>query len=320
MEAPDSELFETSLRHALDRQSGAALDQALDDLGWRDALTTDAEAAVSVLFALQGFGNASSSALSEVVAFALGCEDARDAAVVLPALGQSVPPGRLTDGTLTVRGLSLVPLMARPTMVVVARVDGHDRSFDIATADLTWRHPEGLDSPLGLVEVEGEDLTVGAGPPLDAGAWSTAVALAQVALAHELVGAARQMLELARAHALERIQFGRPISDFQAVRHRLAETLVAIETAQSMLEAAWRDQSAITAAMAKALAGRGTRTAARHCQQVLAGIGFTTEHEFHRYVGRVFVLDQLFGTARSLTKDLGVHLLESRQLMALPPL
>ena len=319
MDAADRQLFEASLRHALDTHSGAALDQALDDLGWRDALTTDVESAVSVLFELQGSGNASSAALSEVLASALGSGDDRGAAVVLPALGQTVPPGRLNDGTLRVRGLSQVSLMARPAMVVVAPVEGRDRSFDVATADLTCRQPEGLDRRLGLVEVEGTELSVGAGWPLS-GAWSTAVALAQMALAHEMVGAARKMLDLARAHALARVQFGQPISDFQAVRHRLADTLVAIETAQSMLEAAWRDQSAETAAMAKALAGRGTRVAARHCQQVLAGIGFTTEHDFHHYVRRVFVLDQLFGTARSLTRNLGAHLLESRQLLALPPL
>ena len=53
-----------------------------------------------------------------------------------------------------------------------------------------------------------------------------------------------------------------------------------------------------TAAMAKAIAGRSARTAARHCQQVLAGIGFTTEHALHRYVRRVLVLDELFGSAR----------------------
>jgi hypothetical protein len=320
MDAADRALFEASLRHALDTQSGTTLDQALDDLGWRDALTIDAEAAVSVLFAMQGYGNTTSSALSDVVACALGCEGAGEAAVVWPALGQSVPPGRLTDGTLTVGGLSPVSLTGRPTMVVVAVADGRDHFFHIATPDLTVRHPEGLDPRLGLVKVEGEGLTVGSGTSLEAGAWSAAVALAQVALAHELVGAARRMLDLARAHALGRIQFDRPISDFQAVRHRLAETFVAIEAAQAMLEAAWRDQSADTAAMAKALAGRGAHTAARHCQQVLAGIGFTTEHDFHHFVRRAFVLNQLFGTARSLTKDLGVHLLESRQLMALPPL
>ena len=173
MDTSDRALFEASVRHALDGQSGAALDQALDDLGWRDALTTDAEAAVSVLFALQGYGNTTSSALSEVVALALGCEGATEAAVVWPALGQSAPPGRQTDGTLTVRGLSLVSLTGRPTMVVVAPADGHDQSFHIATADLTVRHPEGLDPRLGLVNVEGEGLAVGAGSPLEAGAWSS---------------------------------------------------------------------------------------------------------------------------------------------------
>jgi Acyl-CoA dehydrogenase, C-terminal domain len=319
MDADERHLFEASLRHALNRHAGVALDQALDHLGWRDALTTDVRAAVSVLFELQGSGNSSSAALSEVVACALGSADERGAAVVLPALGQSLPPGRLTDGRLRVRGLSQVSLMARPTMVVVAPVEGHDRSFDIATTDLSWRQPEGLDPRLGLVEVEATELAVGTGSPLSGG-WSSAVTLAQVALAHEMVGAARRMLDLARTHALARVQFGQPIGDFQAVRHRLADTLVAIEAAQSLLEAAWRDQSAETAAMAKALAGRGARVAARHCQQVLAGVGFTTEHDFHHYVRRVFVLDQLFGAARSLTRDLGVHLLESRQLLALPPL
>ena len=60
------------------------------------------------------------------------------------------------------------------------------------------------------------------------------------------------MLELAREHAVERVQFGQPIGRFQAVRHRLADTLVVIETAAAMLDAAWLDQSPQTAAMAKA--------------------------------------------------------------------
>ena len=137
---------------------------------------------------------------------------------------------------------------------------------------------------------------------------------------HELVGAARAMLELARAHALDRIQFGQPIGRFQAVRHRLADTLVAVEAADAALDAAWEDPSPPAAAMAKALAGRGARTAARHAQQVLAGIGFTTEHDLHRYVRRVLVLDQLVGAGRALTTDLGHQLLASRQLPPLPPL
>src|SRR3546814_10897643 len=71
--------------------------------------------------------------------------------------------------------------------------------------------------------------------------------------------------------------------------------------------------------MAKSLAGRGARLTAKHCQQVLAGIGFTTEHDLHRYVRRVLVLDELFGSARALTKDLGEQLLATSQLPPLLP-
>ena len=135
--------------------------------------------------------------------------------------------------------------------------------------------------------------------------WPAAVALGQLALGHELVGAGRAMLELARTHALERMQFGRPIGTFQAVRHRLAESLVAVEAAAALLDAAWEDPSPVTAAMAKAFAGRSARTVARHCQQVLAGIGFTTEHPLHLSVRRTIVLDQLLGAGSLLTRQLG---------------
>ena len=128
------------------------------------------------------------------------------------------------------------------------------------------------------------------------------MALGQLALGHELVGLARAMLELARRHALDRVQFGRPIGSFQAVRHRLAESLVALEAADGLLSAAWEDPSPVTAAMAKGLAGRSARTVARHAQQVLAGIGFTAEHPLHRYVRRTIVLDQLLGASSVLTR------------------
>ena len=72
--------------------------------------------------------------------------------------------------------------------------------------------------------------------------------------------------------------------------------------------------------MAKATAGRSARTAARHCQQVLAGIGFTTEHRLHLYVRRVLLLDELFGASRVLTEALGDQLLQTRELPPLLPL
>ena len=72
--------------------------------------------------------------------------------------------------------------------------------------------------------------------------------------------------------------------------------------------------------MAKAIAGRSGRTVARHAQQVLAGIGFTTEHAFHHHLRRTLVLDGLLGDARSLTIALGEQLLATRQLPGLLPL
>ena len=150
--------------------------------------------------------------------------------------------------------------------------------------------------------------------------WGAAVAAGQLALGHELVGAARTMLELARVHALERMQFGRPIASFQAVRHRLAESLVAIEAAAALLAAAWDEPDPVIAAMAKAVAGRSARTVARHCQQVLAGIGFTTEHTFHRYFRRIVVLDQLLGAGNELTRRLGGDTLVTGTVPATFPL
>ena len=72
--------------------------------------------------------------------------------------------------------------------------------------------------------------------------------------------------------------------------------------------------------MAKAVAGRQAKTTARHCQQVLAGIGFTVEHPFHRYLRRTLALDGLLGTAAQLTTALGVELVDRRRLPPLLPL
>jgi alkylation response protein AidB-like acyl-CoA dehydrogenase len=119
------------------------------------------------------------------------------------------------------------------------------------------------------------------------------------------------MLDLARAHASERVQFGKPIGRFQAVRHRLADALVAIEAAEAALAAAAADPGPETAVLAKAIAGTTARTVATHCQQVLAGIGFTTDHAFHRYLKRTVVLDGLFGSADDLALDIGRRLLAS---------
>ena len=319
MDDDDLELFRRSVRHATEHHTDSELDTALAELGWADALVADPQVSVSVLFELQGVANATSSALDQLLGTSLGLDDPT-AAVVLPAPGRWDPPGRVEGDVVRVRGLGTATLARRPAALVVAITNDPGELALVRVADLARRTVLGVDPSLGLVTVEGEAQSPAAVAALPAPVWTATVATAQLAVGHELVGAARQMLELARVHALERIQFGRPISSFQAVRHRLAETLVAIEMADAALAAAWDDGSPMSASMAKAVAGRAARTAGRHCQQVLAGIGFTTEHPFQRYLRRALMLDQLFGSARNLTKDLGERLVASRRLPDLLPL
>jgi hypothetical protein len=131
---------------------------------------------------------------------------------------------------------------------------------------------------------------------------------ARRALGWWLVGSARAMLALARQHALDRVQFGRPIASFQAIQHRLAETLVAIEGAEATLNLPGDDNPDLTALLAKAAAGTAALAAAKHCQQVLGGIGFTAEHDLHHHVKRALVLDGLLGSSRELTRKAGAGL------------
>lgn len=130
---------------------------------------------------------------------------------------------------------------------------------------------------------------------------------ARRALGWWLVGTSRAMLSLARQHALDRTQFGRPIASFQAVRHRLAETLVAIEGAEAVLQATDASDE-FACLLAKAAAGQAALTTARHCQQVLGGVGFTAEHQLHHHVKRSLVLDGLLGSTRELTRAAGLAL------------
>ena len=313
LEGDDLELFERSLRAATEQHTGDALDAAVAELGWGDALAFDTRAAVSRRFELQGEACARSSALDRVLAFAIGWELDGDTAVVLPPVGSMEAPGAGIDASVSVRGFTTG---ARGSLLVVASTEDGTSAALVDAGALETRAVHGIDPDLGLIEVHGE-VTLADAAPVD---WIAGVQLAQLALGHELVGVSRHALALAREHALERIQFDQPIAKFQAVRHRLADTLVAIETAVAVLDAAWLDPTPVTAAMAKATAGRSARLAAKHCQQVLAGIGFTDEHDLHRFLRRIWTLDQLFGPSAVLTKRLGQDLLVSRELPPLLPL
>ena len=186
---------------------------------------------------------------------------------------------------------------------VVLRAAGRDggRTVALPFAGGSWVVWERTDQPSSAL---GDDLPihrVAQGDPVP-------VAAGRHALGWWLVGAGRAMLSLARQHALDRVQFGRPVASFQAIRHRLAETLVAIEGAESTLVAAADEPDELNFLLAKAAAGQAALTAAGHCQQVLGGIGFTAEHELHRHIKRALVLDAMLGSSRELTREAGAVL------------
>ncbi|MFI0350109.1 acyl-CoA dehydrogenase family protein [Actinomadura sp. 9N407] len=327
MDAETDALLSQSLDRAFKGETATAVDASLEEIGWREALEEEGAAVIPLLFTRQGAANAASGALDDLLTGALGLPAGPDTAFVLPAFGTYAAPGSVRNGSLAVRGLGTVRMRGAARAVVVAEDDGALRAFVVETGELETRPVGGVDPRLGLVTVEGRGIAASGGADVTAG-WADALSAGRAALAHELVGVSRTMLRLAREHAVTRIQFGRPIGSFQAVRHRLADGLVAIESAEAAAGAAIEAAGpgpgvqvpATPAGMAKALAGRNARTVARHCQQVLAGVGFTEEHDFHHCFRRVLTLDGLLGDARSLTRELGEELLRDRRLPAAPPL
>jgi alkylation response protein AidB-like acyl-CoA dehydrogenase len=138
-----------------------------------------------------------------------------------------------------------------------------------------------------------------------------------LALSHQLIGMMDAMKMLALTHALERSQFGRQIGSFQVIRHRLAETHVAIEAARAAAGGAgpMRDHPAhelsdapLASMLAKLIAGRSATKVTAHCQQILAGVGFTSDHPFHRFMKRATVLERILGDTRYLTESVGHRL------------
>ncbi len=135
------------------------------------------------------------------------------------------------------------------------------------------------------------------------GEIARAGAIGQVAIAAELVGVAQRALDMATHYAKEREQFGRPIGSYQAVSHRLADMLWAVEEARSLTYyAGWvadaePESLGLAASMAKARASDAAAAVAHDAIQTFGGIGFTWEHDVHYLLKRAKVSGQLMGTA-----------------------
>ena len=125
--------------------------------------------------------------------------------------------------------------------------------------------------------------------------------LAAVALAAEQVGGAQKVLEMAVEYAKVRVQFGRPIGSFQAIKHKCADMLLEVESAKSAAyygmwcASEMNDELPSTASLAKAYCSEAYFHAAAENIQIHGGIGFTWEHPAHLYFKRAKSSELLFG-------------------------
>ncbi|TDP39426.1 acyl-CoA dehydrogenase family protein [Nocardia ignorata] len=128
--------------------------------------------------------------------------------------------------------------------------------------------------------------------------------IAWAALAAEQVGAARRCLEMTVEYTSARVQFGRPIGSFQALKHRMADMYVLVESAESAALlaaqslAAGSDSAAEDVWVARTYCTEAFSTVAAETIQLHGGIAITWEHDAHLYFKRAHATTELFGTAR----------------------
>ncbi len=167
---------------------------------------------------------------------------------------------------------------------------------------------ESLDASRPLVTLSFENVAVGPDrilgtPGESAEALERALDEARVALALETVGACQALLDITVAHAKQRIQFGRPIGSFQAVQHKCADMLLAVEKARALAYFAMMTigeddaRRRLAASMAKAAAGDCQRLVTQDAIQIHGGMGFTWECDVHLFVKRAKTNAALLGSA-----------------------
>jgi alkylation response protein AidB-like acyl-CoA dehydrogenase len=190
----------------------------------------------------------------------------------------------VTDGN--VASLILVPAMTDKGLSLFA-VQGDAPGVTreaLPTMDQTRKQSriELKDAPAVLVGIEGGALE----------GLQTTLFVAASALAAEQVGGAQRVLNNAVEYAKNRVQFGRPIGSFQAIKHKCADMLLDVESAKSAAYyAAWaaqelNDELPIAASLAKSFCSEAYFHCAAENIQIHGGIGFTWEHHAHLYFKR----------------------------------
>jgi alkylation response protein AidB-like acyl-CoA dehydrogenase len=180
----------------------------------------------------------------------------------------------------------------------VLAVDGHGEVRVLDATGLSIRRVGTIDSTRRVFEAD--VAPAGTGVAVDIGRWSER---ATAALAAEMLGTARWLLETAIEYAKQRVQFDAPIGSFQAIQHKLADCSLEVERAKSAvyyaamcIDANDPERHGATH-VAKAAAGRAATRCAKDAMQVHGGIGYTWEHDLHLFIRRAYASEHLMGTA-----------------------
>jgi alkylation response protein AidB-like acyl-CoA dehydrogenase len=216
------------------------------------------------------------------------------AAVRTSAAADSGAPGMfLLDGTK----MFVVDGHIAQLLLVVARTDGGLGLFAVDAFDAgvvrTALPTLDMTRKLARVELTRVPARLVSGPGDATAALSRALDLALAALTAEQVGGAQRCLDMAVDYAQIRMQFGRPIGSFQAIKHKCTEMLIEVESAKSAAyhaagsaAEASSDELGVAAAVAKAYCSEAYFHVAAETIQVHGGIGFTWEHDAHLYFRR----------------------------------
>jgi alkylation response protein AidB-like acyl-CoA dehydrogenase len=230
----------------------------------------------------------------------------------------SLIEGALSGDAGVVLGGGAASLLLVPVGADVAVVD-----VASAGASVSVEVPPNLDPTRRSAKVTLE----GAEAVVIPGASRVLTDLARVILAADAVGVARECTQMAAAYSKERIQFGRPIGMFQAVKHHCANMAVATELATSAVWDAARaaatggDQLTYAAAVAATLAAPAADLCANLNTQVHGGIAITWEHDAHLYMRRATTLLHYLASPTAATEltDLTRRGVVREKAIELPP-
>lgn len=315
MDLEERKLFEESLVDLIEATPARDRQAALDDFGWTDLLSTDPADAVDIVGSLIGARALSEHALDAVL---LASVESRASAVVLPTLGSAEPSSRatITDDILQldIRGVVVAREETPSTVVIPALLNDSVALITIAYGGAWPSSGTGIAPEAGIDTFAATmQLPLGEAHIATSG-WTIMRAAAYRLLARELVSGARSMLTMAVEHVSSREQFGRKLASFQAVKHKLADVRHWIEVADLAISAAQEDDDGDASRVSKALANRASAAARENCQQVLGGMGFTWEYDFHWLAKRGLLLEPLLGSTTALRSETGERILKDPAL------